>query len=166
MVRSTKTTQAMMKLYGISGFGDKSMEALALKKRADSEFEMGDFEEAEGLLIKYYACNRLAEKSDMYGFGVLLLELMASRTAVVIIGNVDNIHIIQWFSPFGEGGDIRNIVDAWLAGNFDTSSVWKAVETAMECLPPISIQRPTMSHVVIQVLKKRQIYILQVIKIN
>lgn len=49
-----------------------------------------------------------------------------------------------------EGGDIRNIVDAWLAGNFDTSSVWKAVETAMECLPPISIQRPTMSHVVIQ----------------
>ncbi|XP_044496591.1 receptor-like protein kinase At3g21340 [Mangifera indica] len=67
----------------------------------------------------------------MFGFGVLLLELIASRTAV------DNIHIIQWFTPFGEGGDIRNIVDAWLAGNFDTSSVWKAVETAMECFVSI-----------------------------
>ncbi|KAJ0007911.1 hypothetical protein Pint_29541 [Pistacia integerrima] len=37
-----------------------------------------------------------------------------------------------------------------LEGNFDTNSVWKAVETAMECLPPISIQRPSMSHVVMQ----------------
>ncbi|XP_031265601.1 probable LRR receptor-like protein kinase At1g51890 [Pistacia vera] len=98
---------------------------------------------------EYYACNRLAEKSDVYSFGVVLLELITGQPAVMK-GNVENIHIIHWVSPFLEGGDVRSIVDQRLEGNFDTNSVWKAVETAMECLPPISIQRPSMSHVVMQ----------------
>lgn len=50
--------------------------------------------------------------------------------------------------PFLERGDVRSIIDPRLEANFDTNSVWKAVETAMECVPSISLQRPTMSHVV------------------
>lgn len=77
------------------------------------------------------------------------MELITGQPAVMK-GSVEDIHIIQWVSPFLEKGDVRSIVDLRLERNFDTNSVWKAVETAMECLPLISIQRPTMSHVVIQ----------------
>jgi hypothetical protein len=45
-------------------------------------------------------------------------------------------------------GDIKNIVDPRLRGNFNINSAWKAVEIAMACVSPTSAKRPTMSQVV------------------
>ena len=45
-------------------------------------------------------------------------------------------------------GDIQNIVDPRLGGDFDVNSVWKAVEVAVVCVSPTSSRRPTMSQVV------------------
>ena len=44
-------------------------------------------------------------------------------------------------------GDIQNIVDPRLQGDFNTNSAWKALETALACVPSTAIQRPDMSHV-------------------
>ncbi|PON51007.1 hypothetical protein TorRG33x02_312390 [Trema orientale] len=45
-------------------------------------------------------------------------------------------------------GDIRSIVDQRLQEDFETNSVWKAVETAMACVSPKSNKRPNTSQVV------------------
>lgn len=45
-------------------------------------------------------------------------------------------------------GDIKNIVDPRLPGNFNINSVWKAVEIAMACVALTAARRPTMSQVV------------------
>lgn len=82
----------------------------------------------------------------MYSFGIVLLELITGLPA--IIRGHNNTHIVNRVCPFLERGDVRSIVDPRLEANFDTNSVWKAAETAMECVPSISFQRPTMSHVV------------------
>ncbi|XP_058005021.1 probable LRR receptor-like serine/threonine-protein kinase At1g05700 isoform X2 [Hevea brasiliensis] len=96
---------------------------------------------------EYYSASRLTEKSDVYSFGIVLLELITGQPA--IIKNQDqNIHIVHWVRPYIETGDIRNAVDPRLDGNFETNSVWKFMEIAMSCVPSISIQRPTMNHVV------------------
>lgn len=96
---------------------------------------------------RYYSSGRLTERSDVYSFGIVLLELITGQSAV-IKNHDQNIHIVNWVSPYIERGDIRNVVDPRLDGNFDTNSVWKFVEIAMSCVPSISIQRPTMNHVV------------------
>lgn len=44
-------------------------------------------------------------------------------------------------------GDIQNIFDPRLQGEFNISSVWKALETALACVPSTAIQRPDMSDV-------------------
>ena len=44
-------------------------------------------------------------------------------------------------------GDIQNIVDPRLQGAFNINSAWKAVETALACVPSTAIQRPDMSNV-------------------
>ncbi|KAK9282036.1 hypothetical protein L1049_004948 [Liquidambar formosana] len=97
---------------------------------------------------EYFSSNRLTEKSDVYSFGIVLLELITGRPA--ILRSHENTHIVDWVSPNLARGDIRSIFDPRLQGNFDTNSVWKALETAMACLPSISIQRPTMTQVLIE----------------
>ena len=101
-----------------------------------------------GLSCRYYITARLNEKSDVYSFGIVLLELISGKPAIIgSHGNKD--HIVQWVSPIISRGEIRSIVDPRLEGDLiNTNSAWKAVETAMACVPSISIQRPTMSEVV------------------
>ncbi|KAK0597370.1 hypothetical protein LWI29_024630 [Acer saccharum] len=58
-------------------------------------------------------------------------------------------HIIEWVSFMLEKGDIKNVVDPRLQGDFDMNSVWRAVEVAMACVSQTSAKRPTMNQVVI-----------------
>ena len=47
-----------------------------------------------------------------------------------------------------ERGDVQNIVDRRLEGEYNTNSTWKAIEIAMSRIPSsYTIQRPDMSHV-------------------
>ncbi|KAJ0006691.1 hypothetical protein Pint_28796 [Pistacia integerrima] len=47
-------------------------------------------------------------------------------------------------------GDIANIVDPRLHGDFETNSAWKAAEIAVACVSPTSAKRPTMTQVVME----------------
>ena len=57
-------------------------------------------------------------------------------------------HISHWVGSMLSNGDIENIVDSRLQGDFEINSVWKAIEVAMACLSPASTKRPTMNYVV------------------
>ncbi|KAM7473282.1 hypothetical protein LguiB_020525 [Lonicera macranthoides] len=97
---------------------------------------------------EYYRSNRLTEKSDVYGFGIVLLEIVVGRPAIA--KNHDNTHIIQWVSATVQKGDIKHIVDPRLREEFDVNSMWKAVELAMACVSRTSTKRPTMNYVVME----------------
>lgn len=98
--------------------------------------------------FRYYQSNMLNEKSDVYSFGVVLLEIITSRP--IISQMHERVHIAKWVSFMVGKGDIKSIVDSRLKGNFDSNSVWKAVEKALDCVSSRSITRPTMSEVVIE----------------
>ncbi|KAI4355560.1 hypothetical protein L6164_004320 [Bauhinia variegata] len=95
---------------------------------------------------EYYITNRLTEKSDVYSFGVVILEIITGQA--VISKNHEMTHVSQRVSSMVAKGDIKNIVDPKLQGDFDTNSVWKVVEIAMACVSPNASARPTMSDVV------------------
>ena len=98
------------------------------------------------MTCRYYKSNWLNEKSDVYSFGVVLLKIITNRP--VIGRSQDRTHISQWVSFMLAKGDIQNIVDPRLGGDFDVNSVWKAVEVAVVCVSPTSSRRPTMRQVV------------------
>lgn len=90
----------------------------------------------------------MTEKSDVYSFGVVVLQLITGHSAVV--KSYDNTHIVEWVrGPILSRADVRDIVDPSLEGNFNTNSVWKAVEIAMACVGSKSIERPSMNDVVV-----------------
>lgn len=79
---------------------------------------------------------------------MVLLELITSKP--VIEKSKERTHISQWVSFMLAKGDINNVVDPSLQGNFDINSVWKAVELAMACVSHTSAKRPTMTQVVME----------------
>ncbi|XP_021294722.1 LOW QUALITY PROTEIN: probable LRR receptor-like serine/threonine-protein kinase At1g05700 [Herrania umbratica] len=97
---------------------------------------------------EYYTSNRLTKKSDVYSFGIVVLEIITGRPVISEINN-ERTHISHWVSSMLSRGDIKNIVDPRLQGDFDVNSVWKAVEVAMTCVSPSSTRRPTMTQVVV-----------------
>ncbi|KAK8618798.1 hypothetical protein V6N13_132777 [Hibiscus sabdariffa] len=97
---------------------------------------------------EYYRSNRLTEKSDVYSFGVVLLEIITGQPPIMRTEDESGLHIRQWANSKLVEGDIQNIVDNRLQGDFDVNSAWKAVEIAMACLSPTPSRRPPMNQVV------------------
>uniref|UniRef100_A0A1J3EIW6 non-specific serine/threonine protein kinase n=1 Tax=Noccaea caerulescens TaxID=107243 RepID=A0A1J3EIW6_NOCCA len=96
---------------------------------------------------EYYRTCRLAETSDVYSFGIVLLEIITNQH--VIDQSREKPHITEWVAFALNGGDITRIVDPKLHGEYNSRSVWRALELAMSCANPSSEKRPNMSQVVI-----------------
>ncbi|CAN6917034.1 unnamed protein product [Brassica oleracea var. botrytis] len=97
---------------------------------------------------EYYRTGRLAEISDVYSFGIVLLEIITSQR--VIDQTREKPHITEWMGFMLNRGDITRIMDPKLHGDFNSLSVWRAIELGMLCANPSSEKRPNMSQVVIE----------------
>ena len=99
---------------------------------------------------RYYTTSQLNEKSDVFGFGVVILEIITGKPALIRgeggEGNV--IHIYNWVNMLLSRGDIRSIIDPKMK-DFNINSAWKAVDVAMSCVSTKSKDRPSMSQVVV-----------------
>ena len=60
------------------------------------------------------------------------------------------IHILQWVTPLVERGDIQNIVDSRLQGEFNPNSAQKSIEIALSCTSPTVAQRPDISQIFVE----------------
>lgn len=98
------------------------------------------------LHFRFQTTGNLNKKSDIYSFGIILLELITGHPAV--IRNPKGFtHIVQWVSPLIQSGDLQSVVDPRLCGQFDVNSVWKVIETAMLCVQAVASQRPDTNQV-------------------
>ncbi|KAL6642067.1 hypothetical protein ACP70R_020248 [Stipagrostis hirtigluma subsp. patula] len=97
---------------------------------------------------EYYISQQLTEKSDIYSFGVILLELISGHEPI----SNDNFglncrNIVAWARSHIESGNIHAIIDESLDSGYDLQSVWKIAEVAIMCVKPKGAQRPTISEV-------------------
>nr|WAP48841.1 malectin leucine-rich repeat receptor-like kinase 1a [Medicago truncatula] len=95
---------------------------------------------------KYQRTGNTNKKNDIYSFGIILFELITGRKAVARASD-EYIHILQWVIPIVEGGDIQNVVDPKLEGEFNINSAWKTVEIAMSCTSSNEVERPDISQI-------------------
>jgi serine/threonine protein kinase len=91
---------------------------------------------------------QLSEKTDVYSFGIVLLEVITGQKPILQCPEPTN--IIQWVRQRLARGNIEDVVDARMAGDYDVNSIWKAADVALKCTAQASTQRPTMTDVVAQ----------------
>ncbi|OEL32374.1 putative LRR receptor-like serine/threonine-protein kinase [Dichanthelium oligosanthes] len=97
---------------------------------------------------EYYISQQLTEKSDIYSFGVILLELISGHEPI----SNDNFglncrNIVAWARSHIESGNIHAIIDQSLDRGYDLQSVWKIAEVAIMCVKPKGAQRPPIPEV-------------------
>ncbi|KAJ7552037.1 hypothetical protein O6H91_06G039600 [Diphasiastrum complanatum] len=92
---------------------------------------------------EYARTSRLNEKSDVYSYGVVLLELITRQKAV---DDERNLH--QWVISNVSGNTVMDVVDPEIKATVaDISSVKKTISLALLCTDRVSSHRPSMQEV-------------------
>ncbi|KAJ4807577.1 Leucine-rich repeat protein kinase family protein [Rhynchospora pubera] len=97
---------------------------------------------------EYYISQQLTEKSDIYSFGVILLELISGHEPISNENfGINCRNIVAWARANIESGNIHAIIDPALEETYDIQSIWKIAETAILCVKPKGMQRPSITEV-------------------
>nr|WIL59924.1 nodulation protein [Melilotus officinalis] len=83
------------------------------------------------------------EKTDVYSFGVLLLEIITGRRA---LDHLDQ-SLVLTAKPLLDANNIKDLVDPSLGGDYDQEQMDRVVLTASLCVENSPILRPRMSQV-------------------
>ncbi|KAL5226659.1 hypothetical protein ABZP36_014924 [Zizania latifolia] len=95
---------------------------------------------------EYQITSKLSDRSDVYSFGVVLLEVVTGEPP--IMNDQATPHVTVFVSQMLARGDLENIVDPRLQGDYDSNSMWKVIDLAVKCTARDSTQRPAMAEVV------------------
>ncbi|CAK7332917.1 unnamed protein product [Dovyalis caffra] len=84
------------------------------------------------------------EKTDVYAYGVLLLELITGRQAL----DSSQQSLVMWAKPLLLNNSIKELVDPILADAHDSEQIDRLACTACMCIHQSPSERPQMSQVV------------------
>ncbi|KAG9159164.1 hypothetical protein Leryth_024924, partial [Lithospermum erythrorhizon] len=101
---------------------------------------------------EYATSGKLSEKSDVFSFGVVLLELITGRKPVDSSQPIDEESLVDWARPLLtralENGNFENLVDPRLENNYVKTEMFRLTEAAAACVRHFASKRPKMSQVV------------------
>ncbi|GMI89990.1 hypothetical protein like AT5G18910 [Hibiscus trionum] len=84
------------------------------------------------------------EKTDVFAYGVLLLELITGRQAV----NSSQQSLVMWAKPLIKGNKIKELVDPSLGDGYDLDQMNRVIAIASICIHQDAVNRPEMNQVV------------------
>ncbi|KAL2252336.1 proline-rich receptor-like protein kinase PERK8 [Sesamum indicum] len=104
------------------------------------------------LAPEYASTGKLTEKSDVFSFGVVLLELITGRKPVDSSQPLGDESLVEWARPLLaqalETEVFRDLVDPRLENNFVESEMFRMIEAAAACVRHLASKRPKMSQIV------------------
>ncbi|XP_057856009.1 probable L-type lectin-domain containing receptor kinase I.5 isoform X4 [Cryptomeria japonica] len=98
---------------------------------------------------EYAMTGHLLVKSDVYSYGVVLLELLSGRKPVDMSQPSGQENLVTWARPILRDKDrLEELVDRRLGGKYPKEDFVRVCAIAAACVAPEANQRPTMGEVV------------------
>ncbi|KAI0488755.1 hypothetical protein KFK09_028594 [Dendrobium nobile] len=95
------------------------------------------------LAPEYFMYGMVDEKTDVFAFGVLLLEIVTGKKPI----DASKQSLLVWAKPLMEAGKFTKLVDSRLGENYDKDQLKRLVQIASYCVRPSPIWRPSMTEV-------------------
>ncbi|MED6220884.1 hypothetical protein PIB30_049079 [Stylosanthes scabra] len=97
---------------------------------------------------EYLLDGKLTDKSDVYAFGVVLLELLLGRKPVEKLAPAQCQSIVTWAMPaLTDRSKLRNIVDPVIKDTMDVKHLYQVAAVAVLCVQPEPSYRPLITDV-------------------
>ncbi|KAK7400292.1 hypothetical protein VNO78_11496 [Psophocarpus tetragonolobus] len=99
---------------------------------------------------EYISSGKFSAKTDTFGYGVMLLELITGQRALDLarLANDDGIMLLDWVKRLVKDKKLKASVDEDLQGNYDEKEVEEAIQVALLCTQSSPLERPQMCEVV------------------
>lgn len=98
---------------------------------------------------EYLSTGQSSEKTDVFGFGILLLELITGTRALDFGKSVNQKGaVIEWVKKLQHDKKVEVLVDKDLGINYDLIEVGEMVQVALLCTQNLPAHRPKMSEVI------------------
>ncbi|XP_076893966.1 nodulation receptor kinase-like [Bidens hawaiensis] len=97
---------------------------------------------------EYYSTQHLSAMSDVFSYGVVLLEIITGREPLNIHRPRNEWSLVEWAKPYIRNSRIEEIVDPNIKGGYHIEALWRVVEVALACTEPYSTYRPSMIDIV------------------
>jgi interleukin-1 receptor-associated kinase 1 len=91
---------------------------------------------------------RASVESDIYSFGVVLLEIACGRRPAMVYENINVVHLVQWVWDLYGGGVILGAADERLRGEFDGREMQRVMVVGLWCAHPDRSLRPSIRQAV------------------
>ncbi|KAK9090417.1 hypothetical protein Sjap_023594 [Stephania japonica] len=100
---------------------------------------------------EYASSGKLTDRSDVFSYGVMLLELITGRKPVDASRPLGDESLVEWARPLLlkalETGEVSELIDPRLEKKYVESEMFRMIETAAACVRHSAPKRPRMIQV-------------------
>ncbi|KAG8642630.1 probable serine/threonine-protein kinase At1g01540 isoform X1 [Manihot esculenta] len=97
---------------------------------------------------EYASTGMLNERSDVYSFGILIMEIISGRNPVDYSRPPDEVNLVEWLKKKVTERNTEGVLDPKLSEKPSSRALKRALLVALRCLDPNAQKRPKMGHVV------------------
>ncbi|KAJ1698448.1 hypothetical protein LUZ63_006960 [Rhynchospora breviuscula] len=98
---------------------------------------------------EYATHGQFSIKSDVFSYGVLILEIITGKKNSSPLENEENEHLLSFVWDHWTTGTITEVADPFLGQNYPMDEMLKCIQIGLLCVQDNPAQRPAMSNVAV-----------------
>ncbi|KAK6923468.1 Protein kinase domain [Dillenia turbinata] len=100
------------------------------------------------LAPEYFMHGKINHKTDVYAYGIVLLELLSGRKPINNEYPRGQENLVMWAKQILKDGKVSQLLDPSLGGNYDHDQIERLVLAARLCIRDAPLYRPEISQIV------------------